>query len=315
LGEFPLLSLLWLLLSQCRLGDNDDDVRSVAASCLVPIAAEIVSRLPDAVPGVLEVLWKSLQEMKDDLGSSVGAVMDLLGAYPRIHIRSSLTYTFAGTLVSLPSVIAILSDPERSHPLSELAPTLFPFFRHTIPAVRLAVVHTLQTFLASCGKVGAVKDEQGEQIPSLARDWITRPVFELLFQNLVLEERDDIRKATAQVWDVAIAQAGHLQPQSPVPEAEAEAEPTGLAPLLQEVVYNWLCMLATPIGEALNSTYFFYPTQRGEEAHNVDKSAMQQDLSLIGLEVVYRGRLEAARAMGVLIAAWPAEVRVYGLGS
>lgn len=62
-----------------RLGDNDDDVRSVAACCLVPIAAEIVARLPDAVPGVLEVLWTSLQEMKDDLGSSVGAVMDLLG--------------------------------------------------------------------------------------------------------------------------------------------------------------------------------------------------------------------------------------------
>lgn len=72
-------------------------------------------------------------------------------------------------------------------------------------------------------------------------------------------------------------------------------------------------MLATPIGEALNPAYFFYPTRRGEEAHNVDRSAMQQDLSLLGMDVVYRGRLEAARAVGVLIAAWPAEVSFSGL--
>ncbi|QRV86508.1 TBP associated factor (Mot1) [Ceratobasidium sp. AG-Ba] len=271
------------------LGDNDDDVRSVAASCLVPIAAEIVKRLPDTVPGVLKVLWASLQEMKDDLGSSVGAVMDLLG-----------------TLVTLPTVIAILSDPAKSRPLSELAPTLFPFFRHTIPGVRLAVVQTLRTFLGSCGKVGPdVKEEPNDEcVPSLTRDWITCPVFELLFQNLVLEERDDIRKATSQVWDVAVAQVSHLP-------ATGES---GIAHLLHPVVYNWLCMLATPIGEPLSATYFFYPNRKGEEAHNVDKSAMQQDLSLIGIDTVYRGRLEAARAIGVLIAAWPSELQKHTFG-
>jgi TATA-binding protein-associated factor len=200
--------------------------------------------------------------------------------------------------VSLPSVIVILSDPARSRPLSELAPTLFPFFRHTIPGVRLAVVNTLRTFMGSCrssAEPAPVKPDP-EADPDagavLSRDWITRPVFELLFQNLILEERDDIRRATAQVWTVAVSLAGE-----------------GLAQLLHEVVYNWLCTLATPIGEPLNPAYFFYPTKRGDEAHNVDKSAMQQDLSLLGLDVVYRGRLEAAKAMGTLIAAWPGEVR------
>ncbi|KAG9093633.1 TATA-binding protein-associated factor mot1 [Ceratobasidium sp. UAMH 11750] len=211
--------------------------------------------------------------MKDDLGSSVGAVMDLLG-----------------TLVSLPSVIAILSDPARSRPLSALAPALFPFFRHTIPGVRLAVVHTLRTFLGSCAK------EEKDSTPSLSRDWITRPVFQLLFQNLVLEERDDIRNATAHVWSVAVHLLGTLESE------------------LAEVVYNWLCMLATPIGEPLNPAYFFYPTRKGEEAHNVDKSAMQQDLSLLGVEVVYRGRLQAAKAIGVLVAAWPAELQRHTFG-
>ncbi|CAE7140157.1 unnamed protein product [Rhizoctonia solani] len=292
------------------LGDNDDDVRSVAASCLVPIAAEIVARLPDAVPGVLEVLWASLQDMKDDLGSSVGAVMDLLG-----------------TLVSLPSVIAILSDPAHSRPLSALAPTLFPFFRHTIPAVRLAVVNTLHTFMGSCSKSSIAKLEdlkleegpasksdpdaqiktEGEADPmALPRDWITRPVFQLLFQNLIIEERDEIRRATSQAWNVAVA----IIKESATPDPNEG----GLAYLLHEVVYNWLCLLATVIGEPLNPAYFFHPARKSEEGHNVDKSAMQQDLSLLGVDVVYRGRLEAAKAIGTLIAAWPIELHHHSFG-
>ena len=68
-----------LLKIPLRLGDRDDDVRAVAATCLLPVAGRIVERLPDSLDRVLAVLWACLREMKDDLSSSVGAVMDLLG--------------------------------------------------------------------------------------------------------------------------------------------------------------------------------------------------------------------------------------------
>jgi len=61
------------------LGDKDDDVRAVAASCLLPIASSLVEHLPEALDRVLLVLWNCLSDMKDDLSSSVGAVMELLG--------------------------------------------------------------------------------------------------------------------------------------------------------------------------------------------------------------------------------------------
>ena len=64
-----------------RLGDRDDDVRSVAASCLIPVATHLVRQLPSCLSLVLAVLWDCLGDMKDDLSSSVGAVMDLLGGY------------------------------------------------------------------------------------------------------------------------------------------------------------------------------------------------------------------------------------------
>lgn len=75
----------------CRLGDRDDDVRSVAASCLLPVAAHLVNRLPEELSRVLAVLWSCLSDMKDDLSSSVGAVMDLLGQLTHLHTHSLLT--------------------------------------------------------------------------------------------------------------------------------------------------------------------------------------------------------------------------------
>lgn len=68
-----------LTLQVHRLGDRDDDVRSVAASCLIPVATHLVRQLPTCLSLVLAVLWDCLGDMKDDLSSSVGAVMDLLG--------------------------------------------------------------------------------------------------------------------------------------------------------------------------------------------------------------------------------------------
>lgn len=53
----------------------------VAATCLLPVASHLVERLPDLLDRVLAVLWTCLRDMKDDLSSSVGAVMDLLGTY------------------------------------------------------------------------------------------------------------------------------------------------------------------------------------------------------------------------------------------
>jgi TATA-binding protein-associated factor len=76
----------------------DDDVRSVAAQCLIPIAHILVERLETDLPRVLAVLWGSLESITDDLGSSVGAVMELLGK-----------------LVDFPQVTNLLADESKSY--------------------------------------------------------------------------------------------------------------------------------------------------------------------------------------------------------
>ncbi|KAJ6608621.1 hypothetical protein B0H10DRAFT_1920958 [Mycena sp. CBHHK59/15] len=247
------------------LGDRDDDVRSVAASCLLPVAEHLVEQLPEALDRVLAVLWHCLCDMKDDLSSSVGAVMDLLGK-----------------LVSYDKVISILADETVSLPLSTLAPTLFPFFRHTIPNVRLAVVKTLGSFMA---------------VPTLPRDWITTPFLRLLFQNLIAEERADIRDESLASWRMALTLLANTS-------GWMESVVT------QQVILDWYAIMMTPLGVAIDPSIFYRPsvTTVGDvapERHNVDKNMLAQDPSLITNEVTLKARVAAATALAQLMVFWP----------
>ncbi|KAJ7090312.1 SNF2 superfamily chromatin remodeling protein [Mycena belliarum] len=247
------------------LGDRDDDVRSVAASCLLPVAKHLVEQLPEALDRVLVVLWHCLSDMKDDLSSSVGAVMDLLGK-----------------LVSYDKVITILADETVALPLTTLAPTLFPFFRHTIPNVRLAVVKTLASFMA---------------VPSLPRDWIDAPFLRLLFQNLVAEERSDVRDASLAAWRAALVVLA--------------SKPGWMDTVItQQLILEWYAIVMTPLGVAIDPTTFYRPSMEtagtaAPERHNVDKNMLAQDPSLITNEVTLKARVAAATALAQLIVFWP----------
>lgn len=169
-------------------------------------------------------------------------------------------------------------------PLSTLAPTLFPFFRHTIPNVRLAVVKTLHSFMA---------------VSSLPRDWIAAPFLRLLFQNLIVEERADIREATLVSWRTAVTilheHAGWL--------ASVASE---------QLLFEWYAIIMTPLGVAIDlSNWFTAATDRMEtapERHNVDKNMLSQDLSLVTIEITLKARVAAATALANLIVYWPTEV-------
>jgi TATA-binding protein-associated factor len=84
-----------VVLFPSSLGDRDDDVRSVAASCLLPVAGLIVDQLPECLEQILIVLWHCLCDMKDDLSSSVGIAMDLLGNSKSYDILPNIEYLFS----------------------------------------------------------------------------------------------------------------------------------------------------------------------------------------------------------------------------
>lgn len=72
------------------LRDVDDDVRTVAASALTPITDILATGLShNELCKVVDTLWDCLAEGGDDLGSSTGAVMDLLGSFAPLIYRQS----------------------------------------------------------------------------------------------------------------------------------------------------------------------------------------------------------------------------------
>lgn len=105
----------------CSLNDNDDDVKSVAASCLLPVAEHIVQQLPERLSQILLVLWNCLSNMKDDLGSSVGVVMDLLSTYNLEYRLCYMLMTFIeAKLVAHDKVIEILAGDKISYDLKKI---------------------------------------------------------------------------------------------------------------------------------------------------------------------------------------------------
>ena len=138
------------------------------------------------------------------------------------------------------------------------------------------------------------------RVASLPKDWINEHFLQLLFQNLIVEERADIRAATSAAWRTALetlrAQPDWLQ--------------TTITPLLR---LNWFSLTMTPVGAPLDQSVFFDPNADADadsvavaERHNVDKNMIAQDLTLISQDIVWLSRIAASNALAYLVFLWSA---------
>jgi TATA-binding protein-associated factor len=266
--------------------DHDDDVRAVSASTLLPVTAEFV-RLSskERIRKLVDTLWDCLTDLKDDLTASTGAVMDLIAK-----------------LFEQQTVMDIVRE---GHSLGTLVPRLYPFFRHIITNVRVAVLNTLITLL-DC-KTG--------------NEWVEENVYRLVFQNLIVEERDDVLARTVKAWDVLTS----------VTHVDHEVILRGT----QNWMGSWFEITMTPVGQQLDvATHFYKPPgafgsggaqttdtkasngktkAKGTSAdddkggYNLDAGMILQDFSLVTPEKVMRGRVASATALGKIMSIWPDE--------
>lgn len=289
------------------LGDLDDDVRSVSAGTLIPIAKEFVNLRPEALAGLVNIVWECLSNLGDDLSASTGQIMDLLAK-----------------LCGFPEVLEAMkqnaaADSEQSFAL--LVPRLYPFLRHTITSVRSAVLRALLTF---------VKIE-GEG----TRDWLNGKILRLVFQNILVERNQDTLDLSLQVWTALV------QYLAKDPEDLAEQFSAHVDPLMQLTLHpigvsrHPIPMNATLFQKPSGSTYtqpngFSAPATRAPSpaaneppskkrrkstkiiepapatsSHDVDGHMMQGDVDLVGMDVLIRSRVAAAKAMGLIMSLVP----------
>ncbi|KAK5652542.1 hypothetical protein OQA88_10448 [Cercophora sp. LCS_1] len=289
------------------LGDNDDDVRSVSAATLIPMAKEFVMMRPGALDSLIHIVWESLSNLGDDLSASTGKIMDLLA-----------------TLCSFPAVLEAMKvsaaqDEERSFTL--LVPRLYPFLRHTITSVRLAVLKALMTFV----NLGA-ETSQG---------WLNGRILRLIFQNILVERDQETLSTSLALW-AALVQTLAQNPAILADEFAAHVDammqltlhPIGVsrnpipmnASLFQKPSGGFYSLPGvTPVGTRRSS-----PPEGAERAtkrrrkstkvddipvttqgHDVDGHMMQGDVDLVGMDVLVRSRVSAAKAMGLLMSRLP----------
>lgn len=279
------------------LANHDDDVRAVAAATLVPVADQFVSLRPASVQNLIDTLWMSLEELRDDLSASTGSVMDLLAK-----------------LFSIPNVLEMITesathDEEKS--FSVLIPRLFPFLRHTIRTVRTAVLRALRTFLG-------IKQQKGTA-------WISARAMRLIFQNVLFEQVDDIRELALSVWTDLISsvtgtELQAMYQQSLHPTASLLFTPIGTSrnnvPMESNLIIrpsgqSWAPVSAKPEKQS---------TKKGKKKdiddwttsqnkpHNLDGPMIRGDVDLVGEDVMIRSRITAAKAFARLMAAWSENV-------
>lgn len=137
------------------------------------------------------------------------------------------------------------------------------------------------------------------ELPSIDHSWADGSLLRLLFQNLIVEDRLEIRETTARAWRTTL-------------RVSNMDEPDRLARIASPHVATWFAILSTPIGTAINTALFWSAkvslSGQGGYVHNVDKAILSQDLSLVSVEAVMRGRVAGAVALGTLIADWSPEV-------
>ena len=138
-------------------------------------------------------------------------------------------------------------------------------------------------------------------VPTLSKEWVTERFLRLLFQNLVVEERSDVRDATLEIWNTALetlsSNYGRLENL-----------------ITQQVLLEWYAVLMTPLGFPIDTSTFYHASSAADtdpavERHPIDKNMLTQDMGLVPVEVVWKARLASAVALAKITALWPVKVR------
>ncbi|KAK5136377.1 TATA-binding protein-associated factor mot1 [Meristemomyces frigidus] len=298
------------------LGDSDDDVRSVSAATLIPVAKEFVNVRTSELSHLISVVWECLSSLSDDLSASTGSVMDLLAK-----------------LCSFPEVLNAMklnaeTDPEQS--FEELVPRLYPFLRHTITSVRSAVLRALLTFI----------DIEGSD----TKRWINGKALRLVYQNLLVERNEAVLKLSLDVWKALADALATEGPDALQREFEPHAgpmialtlHPIGISrnPIAMDTTllikpsgFTYAPLAAAHHASPVNGSEPPKKRRRSEKkelvalvptastSHNIDAAIMQGDVDLVGADAMYRTRIFATRALGIAIALWPAHDRLAFFGS
>lgn len=190
----------------------------------------------------------------------------------------SIADDLASSASAILSLLSQLNTERRAFELMAIAgldvrtlvARLYPFFRHVITDVRRAVIANIRLLLRQSDL-----------------SWVDGILLSFLVQNIIVEQKSDLVRVSGEALSDCIG--------------AVKIRDTDFIGWLKHAVFNpsmnWMAILATPPAAPLNVELFVRISQRGEPAHDIDKAAMRQDMSLISEESLIDGRVLVLRVL------------------
>jgi TATA-binding protein-associated factor len=245
-----------LPLMRAAIESEDDDVRSVGAEALQPLAHHLVTN-PECFAWfgkpLLALLWTTLQHL-DDLTASTSAVMALMAEMAQ-HLPSHAAGEIGGG---------------SSEDLGVLMSKLYPFFRHNMTSVRRSVLKIAINLATLCEKAAQVSSSSNLLKASLGQ------TLHRVFLNVILEQRADILATSHGLWDQLLRVAAGEE----------------LANAVASNIKLWLQAVATPPGQALDPKVLGTTTVKSKTREAAERKRAQALASAKGSSVI-EGKTEA----------------------
>lgn len=258
--------------------DPCEDVGSVSASILIPIASHLPKLLTKTqINEVLTLLWDLLLD-QDELASACNSFMGLLAA-----------------ILSLPGVANWIATES----LPTLVPRLWPFLSHNTTSVRKATLQTLKTLTQSVTLNGSSEIAIAINPVKMWPADLLQEALRHVYQRVLVEHVEDVQNLVEEAWS------------NMVNNADLSALLHAACPYFT----SWLCLAMQPVRFAFDSNHLIFakPPANKEARRNRDTldfgSRVQQKLYLGGTESVaievreknvIRARYKACRMLGIL---------------
>lgn len=252
--------------------DAVDDVSSVSASTLIPIASHLPNLLShQQVSKIVKMLWDLLLE-QDELAAACNSFMGLLAA-----------------VLSLPNA----SQWIEMEPMEILIPRLWPFLSHPSSSVRRSTLLTLKQMTHDVNNPPVNSSQQSFQINFGVRHWpspLLQEGLRHIFQRVLVEHIEDIQCLVEEVWNNLVSKSD-------------------LATLLHAAcphVSLWMCLAMQPLRLAFDQNLMVFAKTKKSIGDSIES---YQKFYLGGTETVpidvreknvVRARFKACRMLGLL---------------
>lgn len=285
------------------LQDSEADVKGVCADAMYPLIVRNIRGNSGPTEVKLEAVDESKMQVSEHIISGIvnsefcTSLLDTLATLLKeLDDVSSATNNLLLLLSSLCTLISEHAGLVPTLDAAVLIPLLLPFFRHAIRSVRSSVLRVISSLLIS------EQATNGQWLPAVAGQ-----LFQLLFQNFVLEEDPQIISLTLETWKILVQHAVIMRVTMPMAylleDGSQVTQDTELslvgALVTQDILVSWLNVLSLPIGQNIETANFIKVPFHGEADNSGFSSTGVSDRSKVSSQSYHNVCLALASLVAI----------------